>query len=88
LATEKESDSGLRNRTRHQSASSDTAATRGLNNAVDDHPLFREVHWYDWFNFERILNAAEGANIKCSVVLKGNTTDEIGYWILRRSKRI
>jgi hypothetical protein len=45
------------------------------------------MHWYDWFDFEHILNAVEGADVKASVVLKRNT-DEVGYWILRRFSKL
>jgi len=40
------------------------------------------MHWYNWLDFEHILDAAEGANIKGSIVLKRNT-DKICDWILR-----
>src|SRR5215831_20488022 len=34
---------------------------KGLNDAIDEHPVFRNMHWYNWLDFEHILDAAEGA---------------------------
>ena len=59
----------------------------GLNNAVDQHPILGKMHRDDGFNFEHVLRAVVGTNIKRSVVLKRNT-DEIGYWIQRRFPKL